>query len=164
MASKRYGFTPKDRYGFGTQSGYGFVSLGVTNVCVTQGTDGTWYGARALSNPPPVWDFGAINPTTTVEEKFVFAIKWQADGTFIMRLGDIGNEPVTDTNIVILQYNGDSVACDWDEINLYYTGSNSTMATLLIDNYVLGEDVCLNAIIIPDLFISYDLSLERGTA
>ena len=142
-------------------AGGGSGAVFKTNVCITQGNDGivTWYGAT-LTDPP----FGSINPTITVEGQTVYAFKWKADGVFRMRFGDIGNEPVTDTNIILVAHDQGSLALSWDEANLYYEGTDSALATSLIAAYVEGEDTCFRVQIIPDEFISYNFDLLRGTA
>ena len=146
---------------------YPFNPWGVTdsNICVTQGNDGVieWYGAE-LTTAPNTWAYGSISPGVTIEGQLIFAYKWKADGTFIMRFGDIGNEPVTDTNIIIVQKENFSLALTWDIVNLYYSGTDQAFATDLITKYVEGADMCSLVQIIPDLFISYNFTLERGTA
>ena len=158
----RLGFTNKERYGFGVTPGYGFAG-GLGNVCVTQGTDGTWYGAKI--GVYPNWEYGEIAPSVNIEGEPVYSFRWNASGDFIMEFGENGDTPVTDVNIVVVKYNGTTIALTWDpDVGvLGYTGNNLELATLLINNYVLGEDVCFDVTIIPQLFISYDFDLLRGT-
>ena len=137
------------------------------NLCITQGNDGVveWYGAEAVSNPPAVWSYGSMSPEYTIDGQFIFAIKWRADGTFQARIGDAGINPVTDTNIIVLKFTStSSVALTWNESTFLYEGVNQDLAANLITNYVPDKVTCITALIIPDLFISYNFDLKRGTA
>ena len=142
--------------------GYPFNPWGagvLDNVCVEQGTDGTWYGFEHLA-------FGTVQPTHNVADQRTYSIKWNAAGDFIVSFGDAGDEQVPDLYNGSLQFSrptGDeSVAIAWSSVNTQYEGNNLELATDLIDTYVLGEEVCLSMRGTPDLFIDYDFELKTG--
>lgn len=136
--------------------------LGTVNVCVTQGNDGDLvngkYGFEYLA-------YGSIDPEFTKLGQRVYAFNWDATGLFLMRFGDIGNEPIPDVpNILVRSGNRISIILIWSDINLRYEGNDLAVATDLIDNYVEGADTCSDVIILPNLVLDIDFTLMRGTA
>lgn len=136
--------------------------LGVLNVCVEQGNDGDlvdgWYGFEYLT-------YGAIDPITTKLGQRNYAFKWNATGLFVMRFGDLGNEPVPDVpNILVRSGNRISILLHWSASNLRYEGNDLDVATTLIANYVEGNDTCSDVTILPNLVVSINFALMRGEA
>lgn len=135
------------------------------NVCLIQGTDGTWYGAE-LATAPNTWSFGGpITPPDAVSGQLSFALKWSPDGRFVVRLGDLGDEPLPDVNLAVVRYSGHAVSLIWDSTDLHYLGTDTALTDTLMDHYILGEQNCgISISAVPNKFISINLDLQRGAS
>ena len=134
MASYTFGYS----YGFGSSGGV------LTNIC--------W---DTLTATDTVYS-STVSPTETSDGTLIYNIQFDtSDGEFIMQFGVAGDEDLENTAVIIFEYNGTKLDLQWDSVNEYYTGTDSTLATeiaLEVDN----NNVCFLATVIPDLFISYD--------
>ena len=130
-----------------------------TNSCVMESTDGTWYGYD--SSVP----MGAVDPVYTKDGTFTYAVKWQADGTILMKFGDAGNEQLTDIDGILISYADRSILLMWDDIAKDYRTVDTDMTDYLIADYEDGKERCYLTEILPDLLIHYTFStIETGAA
>ena len=139
------------KYGYGFDSG---ASANQFNICCTLTTDGTWYGGLTSAN---------ITPDSTITSQTFYALKWKADGTFVMQFGVAGNEQVPDVPDIKLytRYQTAPVVLVWDATNLYYTDTDATLAGLLISAQTGGATtICFDGELFPTTIISYDYNLE----
>lgn len=106
------------------------------NACMNEGSDGTKYGFLDGS-------FGSFDPAFTIDGHTVHELSWQADGTFIMSFGTNGDEQITSISQVHVSNNNHSITLDWDATSKTYTVVDIDTATILIDNYVDGQQYCM---------------------
>lgn len=129
-----------------------------SNICVTIiGDNGTKYGALTGV-------FGEVDPRANVIDQIVYELTWDASGNWIMSFGDAGNEQVPTVPQIFLYHNyniDNPVVLVWDESTLTYLATDLTLATLLINQYINGNDsACFYAEIEPEDFIIYDYLIE----
>lgn len=135
--------------------GFGFTSgINKFKICVTQGTDATWYGTDGV--------FGSITPDATITNQTFYSLAWKADGSFYMGFGAAGNEQVPDVPDIKMysKLQTAPLILAWNETTSRYEDTDSALATLLISAYVLGEKACFNGELLPVQLISYDFNLE----
>ncbi len=121
----------------------------LVNVCLTLGTDLTWYGYD--SSVP----FGTTEPDEALGY-FFYAFKYKATGEFEMRFGIAGNEQLPDVSEmwVVNQDGSYSEVLTWDETAMAYIGTDVDAASYLITL----TDICLGFYLLPDTFIHYDFA------
>ena len=125
---------------------FGLLSAGndaSANFCVTEGTDGTWYGYQSGS-------FGSVSPGTTNDGTLIYANKWSADGTIIMSYGPAGVTQLTGVARISVTYNGQSMILSWDTITKDYRLVDTAITNILIADYTLGKVRCYRAIASSD--------------
>ena len=97
-----------------------------------------------------------VIPTHTADGTLVYNMQFDiSDGVFISQFGELGNEQLDNISIIMFSYTETKyVALQWDDVNLYYTGTNLTLA----NEIALRENtrVCFLATVTPDLLIHYD--------
>jgi len=126
---------------------------GKGRLCITQGSNGAWYG---FSTSP---SFGAANPPIAADGTSIHAVMWKDDGTFVMSFGTDGRQQLTGIDTITYKYKGSVIVFSWDAATTAYIADNLPAATFLISNYVQGEDICGTVTGLPDLLIHYDFDI-----
>ena len=120
------------------------------NSCMVVGNSGADYGFLTGS-------YGEFTPSVTSDGTLIYSFRFDATGKFIMQFGLAGDEKVFDASTITVESLLSTVlGMSWDDTNKYYTATNLNLATLLIADYV-GERVCMNITLIPDLFLHFDM-------
>ena len=103
---------------------------------------------------------GTTSPTHTADGTLIYSAQFDTStGIFIFRMGDSGDEKLFNSSLLILQYKGkNEVELYWDDVNLYYTGTNVELANELA--LEVGNDVCGIFFASPDNFLLLDLVTE----
>lgn len=132
---------------------------GSTNLCMTESTDGTWYGYD--SSIP----MGSADPAYTTDGTFTYAIKWTADGTILMSYGVAGDEKLGVTTedpagigAILVSYENSGILLTFDEATKDYRTVNTEMTDYLIADFEEGKQRCFKATVRPDLLLHYDFS------
>ena len=119
------------------------------NMCVLESTDGTWYGYD--SSVP----FGSVDHVYTKDDTFTYAVKWQADGTILMKFGDAGNEQLNDVDGILVRNDQRSILLQWDDLTKDYRTTDVPLTDYLIADYEEDKKRCFIAEILPALIIEY---------
>lgn len=112
---------------------FGFIGGGSSgeNICFD-----------SLANVGTVYS-SDVTPTHAADGTEIYNIQFDTStGIFIAQFGAAGDELLSDTLNVTISYGGDSVELYWDEVNDYYTGTNTTLATALA--LEVGNQVCFS--------------------
>ena len=101
-----------------------------------------------------------VTPTHTSDGTLIYNVQFDTStGLFIAQFGALGDEELKNTSTIIFEYNGTKLDLQWDSVNLYYTGTDSTLAAeIALED---GSQVCFLASVVPDLFINYDYITEE---
>ena len=152
------GGTLMDRWYCALRGGL-FYGASCSGSVVTVGNDGTFWGYVDTL-------IGSINPDTTSNGTFIFAVYATSTDHFIMRYGVAGDEQVKDgagdpVEASLIEIDGlGPVPVQWDAGAAWYSGTYTGVLQYFQDRD--GEDICLEVTTISD-YILYSATYRRET-
>lgn len=131
--------------------GFGFSGgSGVVNICFTTLQQSGNYIGTTVTPPDNV------HPAYTADGVLIYEIRVYDDGLIELKFGDTGTDELTNTKIILIEYNNVTVGIEWDATMNSYRGSDIAMYDTMAP-YV-GNKVCFHLLAVPDLLIHYDFS------
>lgn len=127
------------------------------NTCIVVGQSGSKYGHGD--------GYGSVNPEYFQSGQKNYELSWQADGTFTIRAGNLGDEKINGvTSIYLIEdEESDATVANWDDALDMYIGSNVDFATYLINSYAVDDEVCMGVYPLQDEIVLYNFNaIKRG--